>query len=74
MGVRKLMKCRSDCKWYEPEYTWEVERGAGMYETVGEPPSCKFHGKPYIDVLPDQSPCMGVYEQAELEAMQDDGR
>lgn len=56
------MNCRSDCKWYEPGYTWEEERDRGMYETMGEPPSCKFHGEPYPTVLPGQL-CVGEYEQ-----------
>ena len=68
------MHCRTDCKWYEPEFTWEEYRDVGLYETIMEPPTCKFGGEPYSDVFPDQSPCVGIYEQAEIEAMQDDGR
>ena len=52
---------------------WE-SREPGLYEALLLPPRCKYHGKPYIDVVPDETPCVGIYEQAELEAMQDDGR
>lgn len=41
VGVNEeVIRCR-DCKHYIPEETWQEERGIGLYETVGEPPSCK---------------------------------
>ena len=57
------MECRNDCKWYEPEITWDEPRDIGVYETMTEPPACLFGGEPYKDTFPGE-PCIGEYEQA----------
>ena len=57
------MNCRSDCKWFDRANRWAGVDVDGAW--VGHKSACKFHGAPYIDVIPDQSPCVGEYEQAQ---------
>ena len=45
-------KCYMECPWYESEYTYEEERAPGCYETVGEPPTCRYGSEPYSDTAP----------------------
>lgn len=43
------LECYRECPYYEDEHSWEEERSPGCYETVGEPPTCKYGSEPYRD-------------------------